>query len=107
MKVFELKDAPWMPYAMMKIENAPYPHVWLAVNRNYERPEGMRWDLEAHMDKAIVFARDPRGFDFWFGDTTGNYLYLFDTVRDGAADYYERLQRLHAEEWCSYRSRLQ
>jgi hypothetical protein len=107
MKVFELKDAAWMPYALVKIECAPYPHVWLPVNRDYERPEGVQWDYDAHIDKAILFARDPRSFDCWVGDTTGRYLYLFDTVHDAAADYHARLQRLHAEEWRSYRERLQ
>lgn len=105
MKIYELRDAARLPYALVRIEDAPYPHVWLAVNRDYGRPEGMRWDYEAHIDKAIVFARDPRDFDFWVGDTS-NYLYLFDTVHDAAADYFARLERLYAEEWRSYRDML-
>jgi hypothetical protein len=107
MRIFELKDSSAFPYALVKIEGAAWPHVWLAVDRNYERHGPHRFDYRAHIDKAIAFRRDPREFDCWVGDTTGNYLYLFDTVHDAAADYEERLQRLLAEEWRPYRELLQ
>jgi len=100
MKMHELRNAEWLPYALVKIKDAPYEHCWLPVNRDYERPEGMRWDYDAHIADAMVFSRDPRTFNCWIGDTTGNYLYLYDRGDDLAADYAERLERLLSERWC-------
>jgi hypothetical protein len=107
MRIFELKDQDWMPYALAEIEDAPYPHVWLPVNREYDRPEGMRWDYTLHIDRALVFRESPRRLvDCFIGDLDSSYLYLFSHATDGMAAYGERLQALwalHGAGWEFYR----
>jgi hypothetical protein len=109
MRIFELKSPAWMPYALCKVEDAPYPEVWLPVNRDYERPEGMRWDYEANIDKALVFRGSPRTLvDCFIGDLEGRYLYLFDHTHDAVADYPDRLAALwalHPVAWEFYREK--
>jgi hypothetical protein len=102
-KIFELRNQEWMPYALAQVEEAPWPEVWLPTNRDYERPEGMRWDYSAHMDRALVFRESPRLLvDCFVGDLTGRYLFLFDHTSDDAEGYRARLASLwalHGDAW--------
>ena len=83
MRLYQMKwDFERLPYALAEVDG-PYQHIWLPVTRSYGRPGVRQWvDYEAHLDNAMVFARSPRLFKGVFvGDTTGRYLYLFDSFK--------------------------
>jgi hypothetical protein len=102
-----------LPYCIDKLDVAlPHwsrlrPHIWLPLNRLY-KPLGIAsrdWvDYEDHLDKAIVFARDPRTFaNIWADPDDGKGgLYLYsDSCRDWA-DYLLRLGRLFSHKHSYY-----
>jgi hypothetical protein len=86
----------WMPYQFVPLKIEGRKHVYLPLNRDYKplgvtaRDDFVNYDDFKH--QAVVFAKDPHGFeDVW---TNAEGLYLYKDNPRSRVDYFVRLDRL-------------
>lgn len=89
----------WMPYQFIQMEVPDAKHVYLPLNRNY-KPLGYGtprqttpWvDYSDYLHQAVVFERDPHGFQGIWEEP--ERLYLYSDNSGTQKTYFTRLEKL-------------